>query len=339
MNKDIILPDLFFNELPFDHFNHNCVKMKTDTLFSHTHDHENNCFISDGIIYDNFYIYDNLKKNKYILTLGGSTTSSFYKQYSNGFTWPYYIYEKIKDKNYGVINGGVGGYSSLQELYIVLTKSHRIPNLKIIISLNGINDIPNYQGLEHMRENFYPFKTDIQYNMDLKNQWIDQKVNIFNRLLPNTTSLLKFLFQKYLINESSNQFEFNRPSFLKTMSASERWLFNVRQMKNISESNGIDYFVFIQPTLGLNGLQSKPNINTNDYIIYKEGIEKADKNYIETLNLFYEDIISHCSILDYCFDISNTALPLGNNYSNFRHHNSNGNRVIANEILSKIYIE
>ena len=46
-----------------------------------------------------------------------------------------------------------------------------------------------------MRENFYPFKTDIQYNMDLKNQWIDQKVNIFNRLLPNTTSLLKFLFQ------------------------------------------------------------------------------------------------------------------------------------------------
>ena len=43
-----------------------------------------------------------------------------------------------------------------------------------------------------------------------------------------------------------------------------------------------------------------------------------------------------CNSLDFCYDISDIAPPIGNNYHDPRHHNKFGNEIIANKIFSII---
>ena len=60
------------------------------------------------------------------------------------------------------------------------------------------------------------------------------------------------------------------------------------------------------------------------------------KEYITYLRVFYAKLIARCNQLSFCFDITNIAPPLGNNYNDPRHHNHNGNAMIAEAIYKVI---
>ena len=95
---------------------------------------------------------------------------------------------------------------------------------------------------------------------------------------------------------------------------------------------GGNYLVFLQPTLGLEGVQSEPTANTNDAFLF-EGIDNLfSGNYLNIIRNHYRELKKICAALDYCVDISNIAPPIGNMYNDPRHHNENGNKVIANKI-------
>ena len=155
---------------------HPCKQMKTDTLLSHIPFHENKCPIKDGTTLrndyrDDYVIYNySSKKNPVLLTLGGSTTSGFYQHISQGDTYPKFLAELVSNK-YFLINGGVGGYSSMEELLKLYRDGPRLKNLSIVISLNGINDYVNPPG----KENFYPFLTEKQFQMNTNQVWVDQR--------------------------------------------------------------------------------------------------------------------------------------------------------------------
>ena len=72
--------------------------------------------------------------------------------------------------------------------------------------------------------------------------------------------------------------------------------------------------------------------NSNDEKIFKT----LDKNYIKELNNFYDKAKIICAKLDFCFDLSEIAPPTGNNYSDIRHHNANGNKIIADILFNTI---
>ena len=103
-------------------------------------------------------------------------------------------------------------------------------------------------------------------------------------------------------------------------------------MHAVLQTQGIRYFVFLQPTMGLKGLQSSPKKGSTDEEIFKL-LSDSDINEIRSL---YAELRESCSYLNYCFDISNEVTPSGNNYSDPRHHNSEGNRLLAQIIADKI---
>ena len=154
-----------------------CNEMKTDVLLSHVHDHRSRCQIKGGYI-EGEYVRYNVSNSAIpiLLTLGGSTTDGFYQDISAGDTYPYYLADFLSE-DYQIMNGGVGGYSSLQELYKVIRDAPRIDNLHTVVSLNGINEIPDYHGFNEIRKLEHPFLTSVQVQMNIKQTWVDQRLN------------------------------------------------------------------------------------------------------------------------------------------------------------------
>jgi hypothetical protein len=333
----------FFSHLGFEvsDKDHPCVEMKTDVLLSNVPNHPDECHIKDGITQGEYVIYkyasEDLPK---ILTLGGSTTSGFYQHISNGETYPKLL-AKMVSKTHFLVNGGVGGYSSLQEFLKFSRDGSRMDNLDIVISLNGINDIRDYHGMENIRKNEYPFLTDIQYLMNQKQIWYDQRINsglvtkTIQNMLPNTNSLVSYLSNRRLNHFSSKK---DKNNLLKSINAAQRWETNVRRLNTIAKLENIKYFVFLQPTMGLSGIQSNPKPGTNDALIFNN-MGKMGKRYVEELNEFYKQLKLRCSKLSFCIDISDEAPPSGNNYKDPRHHNQNGNKIIAEVIFKSIFTQ
>ncbi len=328
----------FFSSLLPDwvDLNHPCVEMKTDVLLDHVPNHLNKCDVKDGVVNGEYVFYKYAPKHlPKILTLGGSTTSGFYQHLSSGDTYPKLLAEMVS-KTHFLVNGGVGGYSSLQEFFKFSRDGSRIDNLDIVISLNGINDIPGYHGLEAMRVHEYPFLTSTQYSMNQKQIWIDQRIDgglltkVLENLLPNVNSLFVYFNDSGL---TSNLVYEEENRFLKSTNAAQRWQTNIKRLNALASLENIKYFVFLQPTLGLSGAQSAPASGTSDELIFN----KMDKEYATDLDEFYNQLKLRCAQLTFCIDISNEVLPSGNNYNDPRHHNRKGNKVLAELIFERIF--
>ena len=318
-----------------------CDEMKTDVLLSHVPNHRNECVVKDGIVEREYVFYKYASRDKpKILTLGGSTTSGFYQNISSGETYPKLLAE-MTSKTHFLINGGVGGYSSLQEFFKFVRDGSRLNELDIVISLNGINDVPNYHGAEVVRKYNYPFLTNTQYLMNQNQTWVDQQIDnnplntIYINFFPNIRSLYNHFNHKRFLSESEKvqgSKIFLDVIDLDVIDAVERWETNIKRINALAKLQNTKYFVFLQPAMGLDGVQSNPRPGTSDALIFNQ----IDKEYITYLRVFYAKLIARCNQLSFCFDITNIAPPLGNNYNDPRHHNHNGNAMIAEAIYKVI---
>ena len=64
--------------------------------------------------------------------------------------------------------------------------------------------------------------------------------------------------------------------------------------------------------------------------------DEMNHEYFKEINKLYESLKSECSKMEYCFDISCEAPPTGNNYTDIRHHNENGNLLISEKVFQII---
>lgn len=318
----------------------NCLRMITHPTLSHIHEHNNNCSIKEGYAEGSFVFYNNNSiNNEKIITLGGSTTDGFYQQYSDGNTYSLLLDKIFKSQGHKVdiINGGVGGYNSTQELLKLITEVFELDlKTKIIISFNGINELWGYgqNNLYSKKNNRFiikkyresPYLTPTLYSMFVNQIWIKQNKYVLFKILPNIQSLIMYLTSKNNFKKTENNNLANKYSY--NLNNIERWEKNITLMYNIAKSNNIKYFTFLQPTLGIKGVQSEPKINSNDEKIYNE----IDINYLNELNQFYNQAQRKCDKLKFCYDLSDIAPPTGNNYSDARHHSAKGNTIIANYI-------
>ncbi len=313
---------------------HPCVVMKTHPIFSHVPDHRNKCNIRGGYALETYVFYGDKKSINYpaIVTLGGSTTSGFYQHYANGFTYPYWLSKLLKDYKIQVINGGHGGYSSSEELLKLLLEVRAFKyQTPIILSLNGINDLI----LQSENNPFIPHRVQQMYAMQ---EWINQ--GFLPNFFPNIWSFIKYFSPQIESQVYDSKIKPDHAIF-KQVDPVEIWEKNIKAMYSISKSEGLEYFTFLQPTMGLDGPQSKlpADQKSNDFIMLQELLEgKIEEGYeswyLKLLNDKYKKMKIICSNLDFCHDISDIASPKGNFYSNPRHHNENGNKIIAMAILS-----
>jgi len=103
-------------------------------------------------------------------------------------------------------------------------------------------------------------------------------------------------------------------------------------MHAIAASQNVKYLVFLQPTMGLSGIQSEVPSGTSDATIF----QSIPREYQHDINELYVQLRAICSRLDFCIDISNVAYPTGSLYTDYRHHNKNGNKIIAETIWKQV---
>ena len=111
----------------------------------------------------------------------------------------------------------------------------------------------------------------------------------------------------------------------------DRWETNIKRLNALVELEGATFFVFLQPTMGLEPDNSIPN-NSPDKLLKKH----LTNEYKEKLLKFYNEAKKRCDLLYFCIDISNKLPPTGNVYNDIRHANSKGNKIIANEIYKNL---
>ena len=317
---------------------HPCVRMETHPVFGHVPDHKGECEILGGYSNGPFVQYSNNNLDA-IIVLGGSTTSGFYQHYANGQTWPYLLSNSLKKQNlnYQVINGGHGGYNSSHELLQLVLNVRRLDeNIKLVISLNGINDM----RIDNERNYFLHGRVNEMYESQF---WINQSQ--YPRYLPNILSVVRYFTPEIEYKPKLGKRSKNILEKRIKMSESERWKSNIESMHAISASMGAKYLVFLQPTMGLEGIQSKlpEDLNSEDAKMLKVlladdgvGIEGYYAGYRKDLNKAFKEIKKVCKLIEYCIDITNIATPDGNNYSNPRHHNEFGNKIIAESIFETL---
>ncbi len=318
----------------FEQVDDNCQRMKTHPILGHVHDHRGKCIVLNGSISNNFILYDSQNNSsKFIITLGGSTSDGFYKNFSNGKTYPFFLSQLCNtEKLCRVLNGGTGGYGSSKELLKLLTEVSSL-NIEIsqIISLSGINDIEGYSN-SYLKEYLHKPYLDSNQVYMLKNQkWIIKNQKPFI-LFPNILSLF-YDFDINLPNAKETKFNADYHTKSRFNNNVDVWLFNVKTMHAVSKILGAEFFVFLQPTLGLKGAQSNlSGLNGRDKELLLDTLK--NESYLKNLRNTYEKLKKYCAKLSYCFDISNIASPSSKNvYNNNRHHNEKGNQIIAKEIF------
>lgn len=321
-----------------------CERMITHPYYSHVHDHENKCEVVKGLVEGPFLFYnDSFENEKSILVLGGSTTDGLYKKFANQKNWAYFLSELLMNNNHNInlINGGVGQYSSSQELMKLIIDGMQIETkIKIVISLNGINDIPGYRDLDkiNISEENFPYWTKKQLESFSQKKYVIQDDRGIPPLFPNIARLIRYLGEKLYKKEDSDWFKSIYFKKKKKIDSSDLWFQNIRMIKAITKEFGIEYYVFLQPTMGLEGIQTPKDIKSPDFKIFENWKNRYGQHsdlYITKLNKSFTKMKTLCAKLYYCHDITNIAPP-GDNYSDIRHHNEKGNNIISKEIYSII---
>ena len=334
LNKNSV--GLFYTNSYTTKLGDDCNEFISHPFYGQVHTN-NNCDIRGGYSDGPFVFYDNFDESlPSILLLGGSTTDGVFQHVSDGYTWAYSLNELFKEKeiSYNIINGGVGAYNSQNELLKLLVDGRKLKNVTAIISLNGINDIENYNNLPKSIYSKFPFFSKKVFEMFYYEKYIDQRnYHLFN-YLPNIQSFIKHLIGiDNTFKEDNDFFKSINSSAFKEFNSTENWDYSVSTMNFIANYMGSDYFVFLQPTMGLVDCQIPRNINTKDYKIFEDDMTEE---YSTEINLLYTSLREKCLKAEFCHDISCVAKPDGNNYSDIRHHNKNGNEIIAQKVYDII---
>ncbi len=232
----------------------------------------------------------------------------------------------------------------------------------MVISLNGINEIDFISSEFTNNQNIFGSKMVIS---GFINDEVHFKDKIYTSSLINNLKLkirkffyktncgkLFFVLRKINSkvldkNKFSPKYTILKNSIKKDLNlAANYWANNLKSMYSISKMQKINYFAFLQPTFGLDLspyqlekiVEIHNNENLNETHLVLKGNKPISNEYLLSINYLYSLLREKCKELSFCFDLSLDP-NLNNNeklYSDFRHHNQAGNKIISDNIFSTI---
>ena len=139
-----------------------------------------------------------------------------------------------------MVNGATGGYNTDKEFLKLLIDGKKLKNLKVVISLNGINEIESKNYLPITSDEIsktLPYYSDTNFNIYYYEKYIDIRNYWFYNLFPNIKSLISFLgYKKTKVKlDLNNDFltSVYFPSSKKSRTI-DKWKFNINMSKSIS---------------------------------------------------------------------------------------------------------
>lgn len=232
-----------------------------------------------------------------IVTLGGSTTDGSLYSFSS---WPELLYKKC-DKELTVYNGGVGGYLVSHELLKLIRDVFTL-NPDMVITYSGFNDTVHL-----------PF--DFEYSKKvfaMAANALDESWNIDN---------LEQGERAVEIGLKGEDDKF------------DLWLTSIRMMYAICKERGVRFYAFLQPMLA-----SKLR-DRNDEEIFLQCWPAYICHREDDMKYFREQCTARKieSQYDYIFNLSHIFDNVTNVYMDHCHVFEEGNEIIAEEIMKRIY--
>lgn len=268
-----------------------------------------------------------------IFTLGGSTTDPLILQNAPSIgpdNWPKLLRDQCNDHETAcqVYNGGVGGFSSSQELFKLIRDVTPL-DPDVVISLNGVNETYHCQDTDHPLVNSYTI--DLMHSIFDADNPKHGRTYVDPFLFPNTMYLVRHFKVRYFTDDGKGD---DRAYFgVKNIkSPAQVWETNVRMMHGIAKSMGFEYQVFLQPLIGFG--QYTPNETERSW-----GPESGkDPNYWSCVTQVFSAARKICrEELDFCTDITDVFANHGSGlYHDNRHPNAKGNRIMAEAIFKDL---
>jgi len=256
-----------------------------------------------------------------IVTLGGSTTQGPF--YFNN--WSEILFKKLEEKKISsvIFNGGCAGYSSNTEL-LKLVRDGLSLNPDLVISYSGINDVhffyslPKHPMISPNQKKLMEFillgRTDPKFMPNFIYTYRQRKISLEEG-------------QAYRLIEGINY----GPEIETTPGI--QWTRNVRIMHAVCNEFGVQFFAFLQPTMGVGNY----SYSIGERAYFDNYNNKSQKGkYDDWLLEFYNEARDGCRKSDNCFDLVSIFDGEKGLYTDTRHVNEKGNTIVAQEILSHI---
>jgi len=267
-----------------------------------------------------------------IIFLGGSAAFGMGAE-NDQETIPYMLGQSIKP--YRVLNGGVVGFQSGQELtYLVTELIDYRP--AIVMTYDGWNDLfdsiyaPRKENELGFNSNFFRMEEELALNYQTQ-------VSPYKSLgrLVEATSTRSLLLTRVM--EKIRGYNYQRPTLQKTMldAAAQNYATNIRKMSLISHAVGAQFIVVFQPELGL-----KLHPTPAEQEILAQGIVGIDSYHDEFPELYRQFLAKAKQLLDRdkieWVDINESTEYQQSSdglFVDVVHTNRRGNQVVA-EIIS-----
>jgi lysophospholipase L1-like esterase len=297
---------------------YNRLKLRYNYLDPHLGYSHNNTLIrkkNPFYLLDGFAVYRNKKEKPKdvikIIALGGSTTDPAVRH-----NWPKQLNDVIKEKGINceieVLNGGVAGYSSNQELLKMLRDCLPLKPA-VIICMNGVNEIG------HSVKNHPMVET---YQQQIFQHIVKSAVRPAP-IFPNTLALLKSV----LIKEPEMIKGLNYGPKVNT-TPWDQWKRNIIIMNAAAREFNVEYFCFLQPILGVGDYV--PTAEENKMLMEK------GKGYLQIVKDFYDIARPISKDIPFCIDITGIFDKTTGMYQDPRHPNKEGNRIIAERVFKEL---
>ncbi len=263
------------------------------------------------------------KSSTNIFCFGGSTMWGYGSK--DNYTIASYLSKNLYAKGYPakIINFGVEGYTSTQELARLLLELRNGDAPDIVIFYDGYNDIrcAFYDGTIGGPWDLNERKAEFNY-MNNPMQFI------INYCYQNsyTIKLIKGGLKKFFGVDFSAMVPDGPGSKIKSEEISKEYFGNIRIIQDLGKAYGFKTYFFLQPVLF-----TKKYISANE----KETLRSIDAEYANFFNIRYNYIrskitLSNATNIYYIgdvFDGTNATI-----YMDAVHTSEDGNRIIANRI-------
>lgn len=239
-----------------------------------------------------------------IVALGGSTTAP------SKHDWPAVLSDMLEsdDRPAHVLNGGVPGYSTSQEL-LKLLRDVLPMKPDVVLALNGINDagfihcIPSHPLLH-------------RYQETLMAQLVQQDQGAL--LLPNARRA-----GRMLLHGDAWRLKGVSMGPPVTGTAAEQYVANIRACHALCREFDIEYISVLQPVMGIGTYA----MSESEQPMYEE--LKDRPGYLQSLDEFYTHVIRETEKLPWVINATDLFQDTTNVYRDGRHQNEKGVRLIA----------
>ncbi len=246
-----------------------------------------------------------------IVTLGGSTTDPW----MYGHSWPEELARLLAAAGIEavVINGGVGGYSSNQELLKLIRDVLEIEP-DIVLTYNGLNDAIGYAP--------WPTPMIHPYQRTLFRHTANPTRN--SRLAPNAVHFVRQLVRRRDAGVVDVSYGVDT-----RRSAGEFTVRNIDVMRHVCDGMGVEYLAFVQPAVGVGEYRMTPR----DVAV----LERYGAGYLESLRAIYGAISEAASERSYIKDLRDIFFTHQGVYKEDGWHlTRKGNEVVAQAIMETL---